>query len=88
MAMAEKNLGAISTSDVAKQVAAQYGSGTPNYRAVARAYAVRQLLVFIDQTLISLDQMIITMLDETQTASVILAFAQPTCTDHTSIPQY
>ena len=88
MAMAEKNLGAISTSDVAKQVAAQYGSGTPNYRAVARAYAVRQLLVFIDQTLISLDTMMITMLDETQTASVILAFAQPTCTDHTAIPKY
>jgi hypothetical protein len=86
MAAAENDLAAISTADVAKAVADKYTRGTPNYRQIAREYALLQLLAALSGMFQQLDLLAITTADISGISGTIAAYAKPPCEQHTRIP--
>jgi hypothetical protein len=88
MDLAEKNLGDVSTPDVANQVAAHYVKDSANYRYIAREWASRLLIMSILDLQKSLTDIMISQLDPTGVYGVVNAFAKPPCTRHTTMPQY
>ncbi|OYV00192.1 MAG: hypothetical protein CFE45_10065, partial [Burkholderiales bacterium PBB5] len=86
MNAAEGNLAAISTADVEKQVAAKYVKGTANYKLIAREYALLQILTAVSDFIVNLDLLAISVADPTGVADTITAYAKPSCTQHTAIP--
>jgi hypothetical protein len=86
MAAAENDLAAISTPDVAKAVADKYTRGTPNYRQIAREYALLQLLAALSGMFQQLDLLAITTADISGISGTIAAYAKPPCEQHTRMP--
>ncbi len=84
--VAETNLAGLSTRAVEAQIAARYGRGTANYRAIARNWAAMQMAAFMSDLQLQLETLIITTMDFTGILGTISAFKQPTCTQHTDMP--
>ena len=86
MAAAEKDLAGIATPQVAQQLAAKYGSGSANYRHVAREYALVQIKAAVANMFADLAILAVSVIDPTGVAGTISAYAKPECTQHTAIP--
>ncbi len=87
MAMAENNLAAISTNDVASAVALRYGVGSPTYKVIARTWAMRQMILYLADLVLDLTTLVVTTLDPTGVTSVIDAYAQPSCNHPRPMPE-
>ncbi len=88
MAAAEKDLASISTDDIAYQMDQTYGKGNPNYKTVAREYALLQIMMTLSDLQIELAKVAITTADVTGVLDTIDAFAKPPCKERTAIPVF
>ena len=86
MAAAENDLASISTPGVEQDVGNKYGRGTPNYRQIAREYALLSLIAAIRDSLVQLELLAITSGDPTFVSDTVLAYAKPPCDRHKAIP--
>lgn len=86
MAQAEHNLAEISTPVVEQTIAGKYGRGTPDYRQIAREYALLSLIAAIRDSLVQLELLVITSGDPTFVTDTIVAYAKPPCAQHKAIP--
>ncbi len=88
MAAAEKDLASISTDDIAYQMDQTYGKDSPNYKTVAREYALLQIMMTLSDLQIELAKVAITTADFTGVLDTINAFAKPPCKERTAIPNF
>ena len=86
MQAAEGHLADIATPEVERAVAAKYGKGSPNYRAIVRQYALVQILAAVRDMFLELDVLAVSMIDPTGVVATISAFAKPPCEQHKAIP--
>jgi len=86
MAAAENHLADISTPAVEQAIGTKYGRGTPNYKQIAREYALLSLIAAIGNSLVQLEILVITASDPTFVTDTIVAYAKPPCTQHKAIP--